>query len=450
MAGYGPSLPVVDWLVLLLQERLGHRFDLHAGDNYIECRVAGSSNKVCIAIDRRFYVEGRLDGGVLRWTPEVEGWKSPLGFSMIAPALSEERFPLVTRDDGSHTIHYDILGLAYWALSRQEEVGRAELDSHGRFPAVASHALQFGYLDRPVVDEWLELLGQVFERTWPGIGLASHSYSVRVTHDVDRPSRDGFFRPGQLPRKILADVVKRRDVSAAIRSVRTCLGNLDDIAPGDPYNTFDWLMTNSESAGLRSAFFFIAGRTNPARDARYDVHHLSIKGLLRRIHNRGHEIGLHPSYETYLRPDSIASEAENLRRVCAEVGIRTDEIGVRMHYLRWRVGVTWRGWKMAGLTYDSTLGYADFAGFRCGTCREYPGFDPVARQQMGVRIRPLIVMDQSIISAKYMGMTFDEATLYMSTLRDRCRLVNGCFNVLWHNSQLDTERKREAYRTVLS
>ena len=60
------------------------------------------------------------------------------------------------------------LGLTYWILARVEEIGRTDLDNRGRIPATASHAFKHGYLDRPVVDEWLHLLGRVIQRQWPG------------------------------------------------------------------------------------------------------------------------------------------------------------------------------------------------------------------------------------------------------------------------------------------
>jgi hypothetical protein len=55
------------------------------------------------------------------------------------------------------------------AGGRVEEIGRTDLDNHERFPATSSHAFKHGYLDRPVVDEWLHLLGQVIQRQWPGV-----------------------------------------------------------------------------------------------------------------------------------------------------------------------------------------------------------------------------------------------------------------------------------------
>ncbi|WP_234909911.1 polysaccharide deacetylase family protein, partial [Vibrio anguillarum] len=117
---------------------------------------------------------------------------------------------------------------------------------------------------------------------------------------------------------------------------------------------------------------------------------------MRRIHERGHEIGLHPSYGTFQQPELIKQEAERLKRICAEESIDQHVWGGRMHYLRWEQSTTMRAWAGAGMTYDSTLGYADRPGFRCGTCFEYPAFDPVAQEQLNLRIRPLVVMECTV------------------------------------------------------
>jgi len=45
-----------------------------------------------------------------------------------------------------------------------------------------------------------------------------------------------------------------------------------------------------------------------------------------------------------------------------------------------------RAWADAGMDYDSTLSYADRPGFRCGTCSEYPAFDPVAGEAPTARL----------------------------------------------------------------
>ena len=67
-----------------------------------------------------------------------------------------------------------------------------DLDSHERFPATASHAFKHDYLDRPVVDEWLHLLGQVIQQQWPDLEMKRHEFNISVSHDVDQPSLYAF------------------------------------------------------------------------------------------------------------------------------------------------------------------------------------------------------------------------------------------------------------------
>lgn len=77
-------------------------------------------------------------------------------------------------------------------LNRIEEIDRTDLDDHGRFPAIHSHAYKHGYLVRPVVNEWLHVLRQVIQKQWPQVELKQHEFSMKVSHDVDSPSRYGF------------------------------------------------------------------------------------------------------------------------------------------------------------------------------------------------------------------------------------------------------------------
>jgi hypothetical protein len=49
----------------------------------------------------------------------------------------------------------------------------------------------------------------------------------------------------------------------------------------DPNNTFDWIMDQSESHGLQSEFYFMAGKTS-GYDSGYDVFAPRIQRLLKR------------------------------------------------------------------------------------------------------------------------------------------------------------------------
>ncbi len=446
-----PSQAILDWLECILAERFGPGLGLHnTGRGFVRLSLTGSPAAIEIVSAGDTFT--RADSGLpcTRWDATREGWQSALGSPLPAPGVDHLPSPLIESTATGYRIHYDLLGLTYWMLSRLEEVGREDLDQHQRFPATSSHAFQHDYLQRPIIDEWLHVLGQVIHQQWPLLPLRQHRFGIKVSHDVDRPSRYGFCSAARMIRLMAGDVLKRRDLRSAWLAPWVRVDSRKRLHPADPDNTFDWLMDVSEQHGLSSAFYFICGRTDAKRDADYEPEHPAIRELMRRIHARGHEIGLHPSFATYRKPAAIAAEAERLRRICAQEGIVQAAWGGRMHYLRWENPTTLRAWEQAGMTYDSTLGYADRPGFRCGTCFEYPAFDPVEGRALTLRIRPLVVMEETILEPLYMGLGSGEAALHkFSELKDRCQAVNGCFTLLWHNSMFDTQAKRVLYRRVL-
>lgn len=440
------------WLQTILQERYGYRFTLQAptGSADITLRLPGHERSITLVLDDATFIRADSDLPCTQWDAAAEGWRPALPDALPAPGVAQFPAPLITSTDNGWHIGYDILGLAYWMLTRQEEVGRTDLDEHERFPATSSHAFKHGYLERPVVDEWLHILGQVITRTWPGIALKEHQSSMKVSHDVDAPSRYGFRSTRSLVRAMGGDVLKRRDFRSAALAPWVRLRTRQRLHPADGYNRFDWIMDQSERHGLQSAFYFICGRTDAGHDADYEPEHPAIRHLMRRIHQRGHEIGLHPSYGTYQKPQLIRQEADRLRKVIAEEGIQQSAVGGRMHYLRWEQPTTLQAWSDAGLAYDSTLSYADRPGFRCGTCFEYPAFNPITQQALPLRVRPLVAMECTVMAPRYMGLGSGEAArAKFEQLKAACRAVGGTFTLLWHNSQFETATERALYAGLL-
>lgn len=438
------------WIVVILLERYGVDFEVDLQDDRWVMTLPHLAG--CIEVMRSntcFSPPVRLIPCAW-WDARDFSFYGAVGSTLAAPGAVTLAEPLVTTIDRGFNIAYDLFSLAAWAMTRQEEIGSSLLDEHDRFPATESHAYRHGYLERPVVDEWFSVLRCLIRRVWPTLPLKEDIFAQAVSHDVDEPSFAAFATPTRLLRRMLGDAVGRRKLRSLIDLPRIRLESRLRISPRDPLNTFDWLMAGSERRGLKSAFYFICGRTDPARDGLYEVEHPAIRELLRRIHARGHEIGLHPSYGTFRSPELIAGEAARLRRVCADEGIEQAAWGGRMHYLRWENPTTLYGWERAGMAYDSTLGYADQPGFRCGTCFEYPAFDIARDEMLALRIRPLVAMDQTFLGKHYLNLgSGDEALARFSALKNACRRVGGVFTLLWHNSFFPTDAERRLYEQVL-
>ena len=167
----------------------------------------------------------------------------------------------------------------------------------------------------------------------------------------------------------------------------------------DPNNTFDWIMEQSEKNGLQSEFYFMAGETTHY-DSGYNLFSPRIQRLLRCIHDRGHIIGLHPSYGTLGRPDLLSAEVENLRQALDRAGAAQPVRNGRQHYLRWQAERSWADWEEAGLEEDSSVGFAKHVGFRAGTSKSFQAWSLLTGKSINLIERPLIAMERSLLSKK--------------------------------------------------
>jgi len=338
----------------------------------------------------------------------------------------------------------DITGSVFFMLTRFEEIVVPDRDKHGRFPAHASLAYQEGFLERPIVDEYVEILWACMQRLWPGLRRKERSYQVHLSHDVDHPLSAANKPWVKVLRGIGGDLLKRKNLRLAYRRFMAKYSNDPDI---DPFNTFDFIMDMSEQHGLKSSFYFKAASTNDQFDENYALDSPWIQGLLQRIHERGHEIGLHTSYEAYRDPLQIRSEFGTFLSVMEKLGIRQKKWGGRQHYLRFEVPTTWQAWEDVGLDYDATVGFADHVGFRCGTCHEYPVFNLKTRRILRLREHPLIAMDTTLLN--YMSLRPEQVIEKIERLSNICRRYGGTFSLLWHNTSLIQSWETQLYLEIL-
>jgi len=298
------------WIEVLLAERFGYEWNLlKIGESLLHLQLVGEEGVVVFDLLQNDFFKARSDLPYTEWNAKSEGWDTVLGEKLPAPGVTVLPSPLIDSYPKKHVIHYDIFGLVYWAMSRIEEIGCTELDNHKRFAATSSHAFKYGYLERPIIDEWLHILGQVIQRTWPLLKLKHHKFRVDVSHDVDRPSLYAFKSWRMIARIMAKNILNKSDVKDSVFAPYIKLTTRKKLHSADPFNTFDWLMDMSDANGLKSSFYFICGRTDFLYDADYELSHHAIRDLMSRIHQRGHMLGLHPSYNTFQNPDLIISEA---------------------------------------------------------------------------------------------------------------------------------------------
>lgn len=345
-------------------------------------------------------------------------------------------------EGGDLHLTIDVFGSSCFMLTRYEELVLPDRDTYGRFPGSASLAQRSGVLMRPIVNEYVELLWSALHQLWPQIERRPRQFRVRPTHDVDRPFGVHGRPVLAALRSVVGDLKLRRNPGLAWRRLgaihRTRRGEL----AADPYWTFEQIMDCSEALGLTSTFYFLVD------SARHSLELPEIVQLMRRIHERGHLVGVHPTLDSYRNPEAVLGAKRAVERSLELAAVAQEMLGGRQHFLQWACPETWQAYADAGLAHDSSLGFADAAGFRCGVCYDYPVFNLRTRSKLPLRECPLIVSEATLFH--YEKQAPEMAMQRIAELKAQCRKYNGDFTMLWHNSELFDDRRWAMHRQAIT
>ena len=314
-------------------------------------------------------------------------------------------------------------------LTRWEEYVNKNRDNHDRFPAYESLAYKNNFLDRPVVNEYVEMLKNMLLHLGLNRKLKNKNYQLILTHDVDELIMWKSWK--QVFRVALGDIVKRKDIKLSFSRVKDYI-LIQQGKIKDPFDTFDWLMDKSESIGVKSRFYFMSGGVTEF-DNRYKIDDKKTIKLINHIKNRGHVVGIHPSYNAYNDIIQFKKEKEALEKAS---NCKIEE--GREHYLRFEVPTTWQIWEDNGMKVDSTCGYADKEGFRCGTGDEFSVFNILSREKLKLKERPLVYMDDNRLKGERI---YDKKLLLknISSLIEKSKKYNSTYTLLFHQSIFATE-----------
>ncbi len=316
----------------------------------------------------------------------------------------------------------DIFASSFFMLTRWEEHVLSEKDRHGRTPDEAQFSVKHNFNERPVVNEYAEMLRRMF--AYLGLNIENkHKYTPVITHDIDF-----FARYDKLSKVIKAaggDILKRKSFKKALNTIQAYF-KIKKGKQKDPYDTFDYLMNISEKSGLKSHFYFIPAIPGE-EDAQYNITECAVVSKMRSILQRGHIVGVHAAYRSYKNKELFAKE---LLRFPKEIKITES----RQHYLRFSNPETWQILNDTGIKTDSTIGFINNIGFRAGICFEYPVFNILTRQKLELKERPLIFMEQAA------RKTYSDKEKFFdkfSDLKNISKKYEGNFVILWHNSNLN-------------
>jgi peptidoglycan/xylan/chitin deacetylase (PgdA/CDA1 family) len=292
-----------------------------------------------------------------------------------------------------------------WDLyTRSEEYASTLHDRHGRFPFYLSRNRN---IFEPVASRYL------FERGFCPEYPDGRDFALCLTHDIDSVYSSLLVKG----LKVFNDLRSGYFSDAKQSLIQMQTKRL-------PWCNFQDIIALEKDYGATSTFFFLVLDPD-SEDYTYDIEDLeSDMGM---IVDEGYEVGLHGGHHTYINCDEIREKKRRLEKLLNE-----PVVGYRNHYLKIKVPETWEYLSKAGFRYDSTMGFADCAGFRNGMCYPYRPFDLRTNQVMDIVEIPLAIMDKTLFS--YMHLDLDLSWKLIRQIIENVKQCHGVLNVLWHNN----------------
>jgi hypothetical protein len=353
-------------------------------------------------------------------------------------------------DEDTIKIPIDIFGSSFFMLSRYEEMVESKIaDKHLRFPSGSSVSSKAKFLDRPIIDEYIELLWICIKKLWPDLERKHTPSRLNITCDVDSLF-DLNISLFSIPRGVIGDVFKRKNLSVAKQNLMKRLSYLNgSFHRSEHYKNIQWIMDVNEQAGNSVVFYFMAGGEN-SLDCDYKLSSKAVRSLLREINQRGHQVGLHPSYDTVGDFIKLKEEVNYFKKIINQEGFDITQIKSRQHYLRFFANSSPFNLDSLRIFSDSTLSYADVTGFRCGTSKSFPMYDVNLRRSLDIIQVPLSVMETTVISQEYMGLGYSERALnHILKYKEMSIRISGQFTFLWHNSSFENDYAYEMYEKII-
>lgn len=304
----------------------------------------------------------------------------------------------------------------------------------------------------PTIDQQRIAIDKV-RPSWP----QSAPFAVCLTHDVDNvawhsPRIHSRSMVSQA-RHLLNNTIERRALGALKSSMTSLVGSLVKGHRPDPLHCYEqWLEIEAEF-NAKSTFLFLPdvydqphysdGGYRYSDLIRFDGARCTVAEMIREIHDRGWEIGLHPSWHTYCNASTLRRDKE-----CLEAVIQAPVVSARQHFLHFDIRCTPQAYQDAGLLYDSSLGFNDDVGFRSGTCWPFELADWQSQSRVQVTELPLVIQDKCLTKIVGQGDAQRSLDLGME-IADRVEAVGGVLTLLWHPRLINDPLSMEVYHGLL-
>ena len=315
---------------------------------------------------------------------------------------------------------FDLIESIFFHISRYEEqyCPTSQWDKYDMMQEDKQFLVRHHIHQKPVVDVLVYCFFQAL-----GFLPKKSTTIYQMSHDIDSVWKlPSFYKLLRANARLLLDGNNLTDVWRLTQ-------RYIDIKRGkanDPHDVFDWFLS-SNSKVKKVLYLMAGGKTN--YEGFYPIDHPYVKRIIEKAKNLGYDIGLHPSYLTWKNGDMFQRE---LKRLEDRVGEKIQKS--RQHFLHFSFEQSPNILEQASIKNDSSLGYQNLIGFRCGTGFDFYPYHFGEERACHFTERPLVVMDCALLTANKHDIEKVQQSLY-HFLRQNHFLSQITFN--FHNHIFD-------------
>lgn len=356
------------------------------------------------------------------------------GLRVFFPELSwQNEIPLMFPAQNVSDLEFDVFSAVFYMVSRYEEYLPFKADRHGRFSSDSGVAGRYGFVEKPVVNLWVEILEAKLISKFPDLEFHKPEFSAILTVDIDN-----------------AYAIKHKGIIRGLGSMYKSLAEFEfsDFAykcmvhsrlVPDPFDTYHFIHKHVKEAHLHLIMFFLVGSRSKF-DKNLDPGNIYFKRLIEK-ESKIYSVGIHPSYSSNGSHEKLSKEVNILRKIIKRKIKKT-----RQHYLKLSFPNTYQNLIKEGIEEDYTMGFHDMPGFRAGIANPFYFYDLSLEKETNLKIVPFQVMDATL--NHYQKLNPEHAIEKINQIMATVKKVNGTFVAVWHNESLSNWREWKGWLPV--
>ena len=333
---------------------------------------------------------------------------------------------------------FDVFAATFYLVSRYEEYLPQVRDHYGRFQAESTWMYENGLLQKPLVNIWSKALSKRLQLNYPELIIKEKKFKFVPTYDIDAAwayKHKGLYRTvgGFIKDLVEGNREHLKERHQVLRGKRK-----------DPFDSFDFQFDLQKQFKLAPIYFILCGDYD-TNDKNISMRKTAFQSLIKTLGDYA-DVGIHPSFSSYLDIDKMRVEINRLSEVLHRPLTKS-----RQHFLRMNLPRSYQKLIELDISDDYTMGFASQAGFRAGIADSFRFYDLENDMVTNLNVHPFALMDGTM--RDYLKLDVEASFALAKQLVDEVKAVGGTFIYLTHNETLGGEQRwvgwPEMYRQLL-